>query len=75
MRTGLAPALIGLAAGGGLTALAGPAVRSLLFGVALLDLPSLSPCSPCIAAVSALACAIPVRRALRVPVATALRQD
>ena len=75
IRTGLAPAGIGLLAGLGVAMLAGPAVRSLLFGVALLDLPSLLAVVAGVALVSLIACAIPVRRALRVPVATALRQD
>ena len=75
VRTGLLPAASGLAAGVALAALAGPAARSLLFGVGLLDLPSLAAVLAVIALVSLLACAIPVRRALRVPVATALRQE
>jgi len=74
MRTGLAPAAAGLVAGAACTALAAPAVRSLLFGVSLLDLPSLAGVLAAIAAVSLAACAVPIRRALRVPIATALRE-
>jgi len=75
MRAGLAPAGIGLAAGAVIAAVASPAIRSLLYGVSPLDPSSLAAVLAVIAVVSLLACAIPVRRALRVPVATALRQD
>jgi len=75
MRTGLAPVAIGLAAGAVLAAAASPAVRSLLYGVSPLDLPSLAGVLAIISVVALLACAVPLRRAVRVPVATALRQD
>jgi putative ABC transport system permease protein len=68
------PAL-GLALGGALTAAAAPALRSLLFGVTLLDLPSLAAVAGLLAGVTLLACAIPAWRAVRVPVTTALRQE
>jgi putative ABC transport system permease protein len=74
LRTGIAPALAGLAAGGLLGAIGGPAVRTLLYGVPLLDLPSLAAVLAAIALVSLLACAIPLRRALNLPVAAALRE-
>ena len=74
-RTGATPALIGLALGAALTAAAAPALRSLLFGVTLLDLPSLAAVAGLLAAVTVLACAIPAWRAVRVPVTTALRQE
>jgi predicted permease len=74
-RTGLAPAAAGLAAGALLAATAGPAVRSLLYGVGLLDLPSLAAVLAVIALVVLTASAVPLRRALRVPIAAALRQE
>ena len=75
MRAGLTPAAIGLAAGAAIAAAATPAVRTLLYGVSPLDPPSLAAVLAVIAVVSLIACVVPVRRALRVPVATALRQD
>ena len=74
-KAGARPALIGLALGGALTAAAAPALRSLLFGVTLLDLPSLAAVAGLLAGVTFLACAIPAWRAVRVPVTTALRQE
>ena len=73
--TGAMPALAGLAGGMVLTALAAPALRSLLFGVTLLDLPSAAVVLAALAAVTILACAIPAWRAVRLPVVSALRAD
>jgi len=75
VRAGLLPAACGLAAGAGLAVVAGPAARSLLFGVGLLDAPSLAAVLAVLALVAVLACAVPVRRALRVPIAAALRDS
>ena len=72
---GARPAFVGLVLGAALTAAAAPALRSLLFGVTLLDVPSLAAVSGLLAAVILLACAIPAWRAVRVPVTTALRQE
>lgn len=72
---GAMPALIGLAAGGALTAAAAPALRSLLFGVTLLDLPSSLAVIALLGAVTLIACAMPAWRAMRVPVTTALRGE
>jgi predicted permease len=72
---GAMPAVIGLAAGGALTAAAAPALRSLLFGVTLLDLPSLIAVVALLGAVTLLACALPAWRAVQVPVTTALRSE
>ena len=74
-RTGATPALIGLALGAALTVAVAPALRSLLFGVTLLDVPSLAAVVGLLAGVTVLACAIPAWRAVRVPVTTALRQE
>ena len=75
VRTGLAPAALGLAGGAALIVAARPAVGSLLYGVTPLDGLSLAAVLVVITLVSLLACAAPVRRALRVPIATALRMD
>ena len=75
LATGAMPALIGLAAGAALTAAAAPALRSLLFGVTLLDIPSLAAVAGLLGAVTLLACALPAWRAVRLPVTTALRSE
>ena len=72
---GAIPALIGLAAGAALTAAAAPALRSLLFGVTLLDIPSMAAVAGLLGAVTLVACAVPAWRAVRVPVTTALRSE
>jgi putative ABC transport system permease protein len=72
---GAMPALIGLAAGAALTAAAAPALRSLLFGVTLLDIPSMAAVAGLLGAVTLVACALPAWRAVRVPVTTALRSE
>ena len=58
-----------------LTAAAAPALRSLLFGVTLLDLPSLAAVAGMLGSVTLLACAMPAWRAMRLPVTTALRSE
>ncbi|MEO6235365.1 MAG: ABC transporter permease [Vicinamibacterales bacterium] len=73
--SGARPALAGLAGGTILTVAAAPAVRSLLFGVTLLDVPSLAVVTGLLLAVTGLACALPAWRAIRLPVTTALRND
>jgi ABC-type antimicrobial peptide transport system permease subunit len=75
VATGLAPAAVGLLLGIACSAAAGPLLRSLLFGVAPLDLPSFTVVAVLLAAVTLIACAAPAWRAVRVPVATALRQE
>ena len=75
MRAGALPAGAGFVAGGLLTAAAAPALRSLLFGVTLLDLPSLAAVIVLLACVTLAACALPARRAMRMPVTTALRMN
>jgi putative ABC transport system permease protein len=72
---GARPALVGLVLGAILTAAAGPGLRSLLFGVTLLDLPALAAVTALLGGVTVLACAIPAWRAVRVPVTTALRAE
>ena len=73
--TGLAPALAGLLAGLAGAAAAGPLLRTLLFGVAPLDVASFVGVAALLAIVAVLACAVPTWRAVRVSVATALRQE
>src|SRR5204862_5549659 len=68
---GAVPALIGLAAGAALTAAAAPALRSLLFGVTLLDPPSLAAVAGLLGAVTLMACGLPAWRAVRRPGPTA----
>lgn len=75
LSTGLRPAAAGLLAGIGCAAAAGPFLRSLLFGVAPLDLVSFAGVAALLAGVSLIACAVPAWRAVRVSVATALRQE
>jgi putative ABC transport system permease protein len=72
---GAMPALIGLAGGAALTAAAAPALRSLLFGVTLLDIPALAAVAGLLGGVTLLACALPAWRAVRLPVTTALRSE
>ena len=75
LRSGFMPAITGLAAGCVLTAVSVPALRSLLFGVSLLDLPTLAMVVVLLAGVTLAACAVPARRAMRMPVTTALRVE
>ncbi|MNC98312.1 hypothetical protein D3C83_162300 [compost metagenome] len=56
------PALAGLGIGAALTAAAAPALRSLLFGVTLLDIPSLAAVTVLLGSVTVLACAMPAWR-------------
>ena len=75
LRIGLAPAAIGGVCGFILAAIAAPSARTLLFGVAPLDLPSLAAVALVVAAVALAACALPARRAARLPAVTALRHE
>ena len=52
-----------------------PSARTLLFGVAPLDLPSLGAVALVVAAVVLAACALPARRAARLPAVAALRHE
>lgn len=75
VATGLAPVLAGLAAGAVCAAAAGPLLRSLLFGVAPLDPVSFAGVAALLTMVALIACALPAWRAIRVSIATALRQE
>jgi putative ABC transport system permease protein len=74
-RIGLGPAAIGGAGGFVLAAIAAPSARTLLFGVAPIDLPSLGAVALVVAVVALAACAIPAGRAARLPAVTALRHE
>jgi len=74
-RIGLGPAAVGGACGFMLAAIAAPSARTLLFGVAPLDLPSLGAVALVVAAVVLAACALPARRAARLPAVAALRHE
>ena len=73
--SGLLPALAGGACGIAIAALAAPAARSLLFGVAPLDVPSLALVAVVVGAAALVACVVPARRAMTLPPSVALRQD
>jgi predicted permease len=75
VRAGIGPAIAGLLAGLALTLIASPAVRSLLFGVRLLDPLSFAAVITLLAVVTLAACALPAWRAMRMPVTTALRAE
>ena len=74
-RIGLSPAAVGGACGFILAAMAAPSARTLLFGVAPIDLPSLGAVALVVAAVALTACALPARRAARLPAVAALRHE
>jgi predicted lysophospholipase L1 biosynthesis ABC-type transport system permease subunit len=75
LAAGVVPSLIGVVAGTALTATAAPALRSLLYGVSLLDAPTIAMVTLSLALATLAACALPAWRAAHVPVTTALRQD
>ncbi|HTM24593.1 MAG TPA: ADOP family duplicated permease [Vicinamibacterales bacterium] len=75
LRIGLAPAALGGVCGFILAAIAAPSARTLLFGVAPLDLRSLAAVALVVAAVALAACALPARRAARLPAVAALRHE
>jgi len=74
-RQALVLVAVGLALGLGASRLAGPWIRSLLYGIAPWDPVSLVSAALFVAAVAAAATAIPAMRATRVEPASALRQE
>jgi putative ABC transport system permease protein len=72
---GMAPVLIGSAAGIGAGLLATRAIRGLLFGVTPLDPLSLAAAPGILAVIALLACYLPARRATRVDPLVALRDE
>jgi putative ABC transport system permease protein len=75
LRTGLAPALTGLAAGIATAVLFAPALSGLLFGVAARDVVSLTISVTALAVAAILANLVPARRAARIDPIVALRID
>jgi predicted permease len=75
LRQGLRPVLAGLAAGLLASLVAMRALTSLLYGVTATDPPTFLAVAGVLLAISALACAIPARRAARVDPLAALRHE
>jgi putative ABC transport system permease protein len=75
VRQGLRPVLAGLAAGLAASLVAMRALASLLYGVTGTDPPTFLAVSAALLAISALASAIPARRAVRVDPMAALRHE
>jgi putative ABC transport system permease protein len=75
VRQGLRPVLAGLAAGLAASLVAMRALASLLYGVTATDPPTFLAVSAALLAISALASAIPARRAARVDPMAALRHE
>jgi putative ABC transport system permease protein len=75
LRHGLAPALLGLAAGLAVAPVAGRALAPLLFEVSPSDPPTLATAALGLALTAAAACVIPARRAFRVDPAVVLRGE
>ena len=75
LRQGLRPVLAGLAVGMLASILAMRALASLLYGISATDPPTLLTVSALLLAISALACAIPARRAARIDPMAALRYE
>jgi len=75
VRQGLRPVLAGLAAGLAASLAAMRALASLLYGVTASDPPTFLAVAGLLLAVSALACAMPARRAARVEPMAALRHE
>jgi putative ABC transport system permease protein len=73
MAQGLRPALVGLAAGLAIVALAGGVLRSLLYDIEPVDFATLGVAALALAACAAIASAIPAWRATRVNPVSALR--
>jgi len=73
LRQGMAPVLLGLAAGLIVAALAGRLIAALLFGVAPFDPITFVGASTILVGAALLACYIPARRAMRVDPISALR--
>jgi ABC-type antimicrobial peptide transport system permease subunit len=75
MAQGLRPALVGLAAGLAIVAMAGGVLRSLLYDIDPVDPATLAVAALALAVCAAIACAIPAWRATRVNPVTALRSE
>jgi ABC-type antimicrobial peptide transport system permease subunit len=75
LRQGFRPILIGLVTGLALAGLTAWLMRSLLFGIAPFDVPTLLLVPLLLAAVAVLACLLPARRAASVDPLTALRAE
>jgi predicted permease len=75
LRQGLRPVLAGLAAGLLASLVAMRALASLLYGVSVADPPTFLAVAAILLSISALASAIPARRAARVDLMTALRHE
>jgi ABC-type antimicrobial peptide transport system permease subunit len=72
---GLRPVLVGLGMGLAASLALGGALSTLLFGVAPHDATTMAWASAVLAAVAAVACYLPARRAARMDPATALRRE
>ena len=75
LRVGLAPVVVGLAAGLLLTALATRPLEGMLFSVQRLDPPTLAGAAAVLFASAVVACYLPARRAARLDPVAALRAD
>jgi predicted permease len=75
MRQGLAPATLGLVAGGAASVAAAPLLGSLLYGVEPTDPATLIGVAMALALVAAAACLIPASRASRIDPVAALRRE
>jgi putative ABC transport system permease protein len=75
LRQGMAPVLIGLAAGLVASLALGRLSAGLLFGVPPHDPPTLAAAAAVLTAAALLACALPARRAARIDPAQALRDE
>jgi ABC-type antimicrobial peptide transport system permease subunit len=74
-RIGLGPAAIGGGSGLMLAGLTAPSARTLLFGIAPIDLPSLAAVALVVGAVALAVCALPAWRAARLAAVEALRHE
>ena len=75
LRQGMAPVMVGLAAGVVTSIFAGRLIRSLLFGVSANDPLTLAAVTFVVAAVALVACYVPARRAMRADPMVALRYE
>ncbi len=75
MRQGLAPALLGVAIGVGGSLLTAGLLRTQLYGIPPGDPLTLAAAGVLLVGVAAFACALPARRAARIPPASALRSE